>query len=343
MIAQEQLHMQIKTNWKKKNHYLIWQKNILTIIINCISVLVLSAIIVVTPSLSSSQSSQTNSTTVITTAQHNMVKLLADMVRNKLHDAVNLLEITSKDPVIQNVSFANFISKKYMGIPSTMDLPKRKLAQDILVRDKDFGNVYFVTPKADIYIGEPFSDQRQLPRLNYADRDWYKGVTATNNNTYISAVFMSASIHLPATAIATPVYGHQDNNNDNYDTTNTSKTRNKLSGYWVGILDLHSIQQSIKNLNLTKDERIVIVDHNGTAIVDYSPSSSAANNSNSNNNNNNSSSKLEDFSYLDSVKAVRKGNAGSIFETVNGTNMLSIYHPIQLANRFWGVVFSKPA
>jgi photosystem II stability/assembly factor-like uncharacterized protein len=149
---------------------------------------------------------------------------------------------------------------------------------------------------------------------------------------------MSASIHVPATAIATPVYGHQDNNND---TTNTSKTRNKLSGYWVGILDLHSIQQSIKNLNLTKDERIVVVDHNGTAIVDYSPSSSsAANNSNSNNN---SSSKLEDFSYLDSVKAVRKGNAGSIFETVNGTKMLSIYHPIQLANRFWGIVFSKPA
>ena len=149
--------MQIKTNWKKKNHYLIWQKNIPTIIINCISILVLSAIIVVTPSLSASQSSQTNSSTVITTAQHNMVKLLADMVRNKLHGAVNLLEITSKDPVIQNVSFANFISKKYMGIPSTMDLPKRKLAQDILVRDKDFGNVYFVTPKADIYIGEPFS------------------------------------------------------------------------------------------------------------------------------------------------------------------------------------------
>src|SRR2546423_7294126 len=196
--------MQIKTNWKKKNHYLIWQKNILTIIINCISILVLSAIIVVTPSLSSSQSSQTNSSsTVITTAQHNMVKLLADMVRNKLHDAVNLLEITSKDPVIQNVSFENFITKKYMGIPSTMDLPKRKLAQDILVRDKDFGNVYFVTPKADVYIGEPFSDQRQLPRLNYADRDWYKGVTATNNNnnnnTYIGAVFMSASIHVPAT------------------------------------------------------------------------------------------------------------------------------------------------
>jgi hypothetical protein len=62
--------------------------------------------------------------------------------------------------------------------------------------------------------GEPFSYQQQLPKLNYADRDWYNGVTATNS-TYISAVFMSASIHAPAIAIATPVYALQDNNNNN--------------------------------------------------------------------------------------------------------------------------------
>jgi hypothetical protein len=92
---------------------------------------------------------------------------------------------------------------------------------------------------------------------------------------------MSASIRTPAIAIATPVYALQDNN--------TSKTTDKvISGYWVGILDLSSIQESIKNLSLTNNERIIVVDHNGTAIVNYSPSSlSAANNNNNNNNNNN--------------------------------------------------------
>jgi hypothetical protein len=166
---------------------------------------------------------------------------------------------------------------------------------------------------------------QQLPRINYEDRDWYKGVTATNS-TYISAVFMSASIHAPAIAIATPVYALQDNN-----TTTTSKTTNKvISGYWVGILDLPSIQESIQSLNLTNNERIVVVDHNGTVIVNYSPSSASA----ANNNNNLSSPKLENFGYLDSVKALRNGNAGSTFEKVNGTKMLSIYQPIQLGNRF---------
>jgi hypothetical protein len=147
-------------------------------------------------------------TTTITTtaaAQHNVVKLLADMVSNRLHDAVNLLEITSKDPIIQNVPFANFITKKYMGIPANIDMQKRRIAQDILVRDKDVRNIYFLIPNADVYFGEPFSYQQQLPRINYADRDWYKGVRATNS-TYISAIFMSASIHAPAIAIATPVY-----------------------------------------------------------------------------------------------------------------------------------------
>jgi hypothetical protein len=271
-------------------------------------------------------------TTTVAAAQHNVVKLLADMVSNRLHDAVNLLEITSKDPIIQNVPFANFITKKYMGIPANIDMQKRRIAQDILARDNDIRNIYFLISNADVYFGEPFSYQQQLPKLNYADRDWYKGVTATNS-TYISVVFMSASIHAPAIAIATPVYALQDNNNNN---TTSSKTTNKvISGYWVGILDLPGIQESIKKLNLTNDERIVVIDHNGTAIVNYSPFSSAANN------NNISPTKLQDFSYLNSVKAVRNGNAGSTFETVNGTKILSIYQPIELGNRFWGVVLMK--
>jgi hypothetical protein len=84
-----------------------------------------------------------------------------------------------------------------MGIPQDLDLQKRNIAQYILEQDKDIATIFFLTPKGDIYIGEPYSDQQQLPRLNYADRDWYKGVTRTND-TYVSAVFLSAAIHVPA-------------------------------------------------------------------------------------------------------------------------------------------------
>ncbi|MFZ0328294.1 MAG: cache domain-containing protein [Nitrososphaeraceae archaeon] len=271
--------------------------------------------------------------TIVRAAQTNIAKLLADMVGNALHHAVSLLETTNKEPAVQNVSFANFITKKYMGIPASMDLAKRNVAQDILARDKDFGSIYFLTPDANVYMGEPFPDQKQLPKLNYADRDWYKGVKATNN-TYISAVFMSASIHSPATAIAVPVYSVQKTDAYSYD--NGNKTNKVISGYWVGILDLRSILQSIRNLNLTNDERVIVVDHNGSAIVDFSPSSATNDNASS------SSSKLKDFSYLKSTKALIQGNAGSLIETLNGTKKLMVYQPIQIGNRFWGVILIDP-
>ena len=58
--------------------------------------------------------------------QTHMAKLLADMIGNALHHAVSLLELTNKILQGQNVSFANFIDKKYMGIPANMDLAKGK-------------------------------------------------------------------------------------------------------------------------------------------------------------------------------------------------------------------------
>jgi len=43
-------------------------------------------------------------------------------------------------------------------------------------------------------MGEPYRDQEQLPRINFADREWYKGVVK-NDQTYISSIFLSASIN----------------------------------------------------------------------------------------------------------------------------------------------------
>ena len=59
----------------------------------------------------------------------------------------------------ENATFANYISKKYMGTPANIDVQKR--------RNSDTRNIYFLTPNADVYFGEPFSDQKQL-KLNYA-------------------------------------------------------------------------------------------------------------------------------------------------------------------------------
>src|SRR5918994_2014943 len=125
-------------------------------------------------------------------------------------------------------SSANLINDEFMGIPENTDILKREMAKRILQLDGAFGSVYFTTPKADIYLGEPFSQQKQLQRLNYADREWYKGITniinnntghnltaAATTNTYTNGIFISASIHTPAISIAAPVFKKYDTNDSN--------------------------------------------------------------------------------------------------------------------------------
>jgi hypothetical protein len=263
----------------------------------------------------------------------NMVKLLADMVENRLHQASVLLEITSVDPVVQKTPFAYSISRVYMGIPGNLDLQKRKIAQDILSKDRDFGSIYFTMPNGNIYIGEPFSNQKQLPRLNYADRDWYKGVTALNN-TYISYVFVSASIHAPATAIAVPVYNTgaavEGSNNNNTGSTIISP----LSGYWVGILDLRSIDEILKKLNFAQNERILVVDDNGTAIVD-----SYGNNIQ----NKNTTTGIKPLVQMKEFKNILNGNVASRIEINNGIKMFVMYEPFKVGTHRWGIILTRPA
>jgi hypothetical protein len=191
-------------------------------------------------------------------------------------------------------------------------------------------------------MGEPFSDQKQLPKLNYADRDWYKGVTKLNN-TYVSAVFLSAAIHAPAIAIAVPVYGNNtgngaDNNNVNY-------LLSPILGYWVGIVDLSRIKGDLTALGLhSGNGRILFVDHNGTQVLDTiyrnvssSQSSSEPPSSSS------KSHELESYGYLESVNNALNGEHGSITEMINGTTMTIHYYPLQITPHTWAALLIKPS
>ncbi len=80
-----------------------------------------------------------------------------------------------------------------MGILENLDSEKRNAAKEILGHNKDFGSIYFTMPNGDVYIGEPFYHQKQIPRLNFADRDWYKGVTSTNNTQYDAPLWKGRS------------------------------------------------------------------------------------------------------------------------------------------------------
>lgn len=119
------------------------------------------------------------------------------MIYDKISKTVDALEISSKDESLENVLFLKNVNSEYNGIHSTSDLDKRNLARDTLQRNEDIARIFFVLPNGDIYMGEPYSEQEQLPRINFADREWYKRVVK-NNQTYIGSIFLSASINGPA-------------------------------------------------------------------------------------------------------------------------------------------------
>ena len=141
----------------------------------------------------------------------NKTKALADVFATRIDEVTTLLETTSKYPTVRNISYENFVSTEFMGIPESSDIEKRNVAKYLIKNESILGGVYFTLPNGDVYLGEPYSAQEQLPRINFADRDWYEGVSRTNE-TYISSVFFSASTRAPATAIALPVYQDDSSN-----------------------------------------------------------------------------------------------------------------------------------
>lgn len=278
----------------------------------------------------------TNQTKQILQNQNNTLIVLAATIEDKLNQAIDILNVTSKDHAVSNTLYANNISTKYMGIPEDQDVSKRQVAKNIIKTDKDFENVYFLLPNGNVYIGEPYENQKQLPRLNYADRDWYKGISSlvkmatndqnktkvnkTNSLAYISSVFMSASINKPAIGISVPVY---DNN--------WKASKPSLLGYWVGILTLDKVQKIIDSLALTNSQRIIVFDHNGTALLDSSFGHSTKTNSNIKN--------LTSFYNLAGVKNALTGKNGVVTDTINGTKTLSLYRPIDAHSHTWGILF----
>lgn len=276
----------------------------------------------------------------------NIVQLLSNYIEQRIHNAQSTLMISAQDKSVRDNLSAGLISEKFMGIPENADISKRQIAKTILELDDDFGSVYFTTPNGNVYLGEPFSQQMQLQKLNYAEREWYKGVTNLINykkdynssetaaaagtvkipskNIYTSGIFISASIHTPAIAIATPVY-KDDGNDDSFDINNDNKD---LIGYWVGILNLNDIVKSVKGLMLKDNERVVIFDHNGTIVAD------------SKHDYYENSTELRYFD-LDKIGTVLMGEKRVIIE--NNTNhyspSLSIYYPAYTGSHYWGIVY----
>src|SRR5215218_7029298 len=250
-----------------------------------------------------------------------VVTLLANELETRLNKSGAILEITSRLPEVNSPPFASSISPELHDIPEDADMPKRKVAQDILDTDKDFQVIFLLMPNGDMYLEEPYSLQENLTRNNFAFRDYYKGALSTGE-TYLGNVIISASSGIPQTYIAVPVYS-AGNNRDSDNATS-------LSGVWAGGLNLAVFSESLQSLNLTNQERIVYVDQHGQKIADSDKELLFNRNQN------------ESFTDLQSFKNAVKGESGSIIEVINGTEMRVLYEPAKFYGTTWAVLLMQP-
>lgn len=233
-------------------------------------------------------------------------------VEERIDGFVRVMQTTGDLPQVEGTEYLDLIDVAQMGIPEGDDVEKRQVASEILSDHAEIASIFFLTPSGDIYIGEPYEQQEQLPRLNYADRDWYKGVRATND-AYVSAVFMSAAIHVPAIAIAVPVH---------------AEAGSQVAGYWVAIADVSGIDSSLRGIG--GGSRILLVDHNGTQVADTGAPL-------------HETTGLKSFAHLQSVKNALAGESGTTAEQIDGTEMTATYAPVRAHPHTWGIVFLQPA
>ena len=72
-----------------------------------------------------------------------LISLLANNLANRLNKSAAILQITSNLPEVKNHTYASFLKQSLHGIAANVDIQKRKVAQDILSADKDFGIIFF--------------------------------------------------------------------------------------------------------------------------------------------------------------------------------------------------------
>ena len=275
-----------------------------------------------TDTINSMNQGQGNTTTTVDpeSIQNNTIiaKILAKSLENYIQNAGAVLNITSQLPQVREVPLMEMLNQTLTtlhGIPQDADIQKRLIAQYILSSYKDFQIVIFVMPNGDIYLEEPYSRQAMSTVTNLGFRDYFKGVTDTND-IYIGNPSQSVSSGQLQSVIAVPVLSLEDNST--------------MVGIWAGGLDFEALNEELQSINFTSSDgytRVVYVGQNGQKIADSDT---------------NKSSMPESFANLTSFKNAVNGQSGSVIDTVNNTKMLVTYQPVKAFNNTWAVLLMQP-
>lgn len=274
-----------------------------------------------TGTINSMNQGQDNTTTVDPESKQNntvITKILAKSLENYIQNAGAVINITSQLPQVREVPLGHLLNQTLTtlhGIPQDADIEKRLVAQNILSSYKDFQIIIFIMPNGDIYLEEPYSRQIMSTVTNLEFRDYFKGVTDTNE-IYIGDPSQSASSGQLQSIIAVPVFSLEDNST--------------MVGIWAGGLDFETLNEDLQSINLTSsdgDRRVVYVGHNGQKIADSDA---------------NKSTIPESFANLTSFRNAINGESGLTLDTIENMNMSVTYDRVKVFQNTFVVLLMQP-
>lgn len=246
----------------------------------------------------------------------NEVNVLASRASLRLADAATILRITSNLPQIESRPNISLIVDNLKGVPQSAEADKRFIAKTIMKEYPNFDTVSFLLTNGDLYLVEPFASQKNVTLKNFAFRDYYKGVIATNK-PYLSQIIRSNATGHTIAAIAVPVH---------------DKINSSFVGIWIGALNLKDMSQAVRELVMGR-EIVAYIDHRGHQVV-------------SNNEKGlldltrgNDTFVQEKFTGFNSGIA---GKSGYTVETINGVKMFVSYAPIRAVSTNWVVLSFEP-
>jgi hypothetical protein len=244
--------------------------------------------------------------------QENLLILSSLAIENQIQKATAILELTSKLPEMRTLSYLNQFSTAHNGIPANADIEKRQIGQEILSKFPDeFVSFLYLMPNGTVYLLEPYARQQNLSSSDLSHRDYYKGMIATNN-TFLGNVITSLSSGRNQAQLIVPIF---DNVN------------NSIIGAVSSGLNFENYNKILQSINLGNQQRIVLVDSNGTKIADSDksqPSSIL-----------NITHKDTSYRNLQSFKNAVKGEKGALIEALNGSNTEIQYKPIKAIQNNW--------
>jgi signal transduction histidine kinase len=246
----------------------------------------------------------------------NEVDVLASRASLRLTDAATILQISSSLPQITSRPNTTLIEEKIHGVSQDSEAEKRFVAKTIMKEYPNFDTISFMLTNGNLYLVEPFQSQKNVTLKNFAFRDYYKGVIATDK-PYLSQIIKSNATGHTIAAIAVPV---------------RDKINGSLIGIWIGALNLKDMSQAIQELGMS-NELVEYVDHRGHQVVSSNQKEFISLNQG---NNTILHEKLTGF------KNGMAGKSGYTIETINGVKMFVAYAPIRAISTTWVVLSFEP-